>query len=138
MFRLPVCPYCKTVYSYKEVRKNKNEKIIKCYHCKNNFRVSNIKGYAVLALIVATVAVTLNLIVLNLTADFISSIFPLIIISITAVLIFILFSPFFSGYKKIKNIEVKEIPKETIEEVNTDNTIRKQKRSVKTRQRKNK
>lgn len=137
MFRLPVCPYCKTVYSYKEVRKNKNEKIIECYHCKNNFRVSNIKGYAVLALIVATVAVTLNLIVLNLTADFISSIFPLVIISITAVLVFILFGPFFSEYKRIKNIEVKEIPKETIEEVNTDKS-RKQKRSVKTRQRKNK
>jgi NADH:ubiquinone oxidoreductase subunit K len=137
MFRLPVCPYCKTVYSYKEVRNNKNEKIIECYHCKNNFRVSNIKGYAVLPLIVATVAVTLNLIVLNLTADFISSIFPLVIISLTAALVFILFSPFFSGYKRIKNIEVKEIPKETIEEVNTDKS-RKQKRSVKTRQRKNK
>ena len=138
MFKLPVCPYCKTVYSYKEVRKNKNGKAIECYHCKNKFRVSNIKGYAVLALIVVTIAVTLNLIVLNLTADFISSIMPLVLISLAAVLVFIIFSPFFSGYKKINDIEVKEIPKETIEEVNTDNKIIKQKRSVKTRQRKNK
>jgi CXXC-20-CXXC protein len=135
MFKLPVCPYCNTVYSYKDVKKNRDKKIIKCYHCKNEFKKNNINGYFVLALIIVILTVALNLIILNLTADFITSIVPLMVISIIAVIIFILLTPFFSNYKKIKDIEYKEFPVVTISD---DNVNKKQKRSVKNRQRKNK
>jgi hypothetical protein len=57
------------------------------------------------------------------------------VISIIAVIIFILLTPFFSNYKKIKDIEYKEFPVVTISD---DNVNKKQKRSVKNRQRKNK
>ncbi len=135
MFKLPVCPYCNTVYSYKDVKNNRNKKIIKCYHCKNKFKKNNLKGYVVLALIIIILTVALNLVVLNLTADFITSIIPLMIISVFAVIIFIILTPFFSDYKKIKNIDIKEIPRELIAE---NPVNKKQKRSVKNRQRKNK
>lgn len=135
MFKLPVCPYCKTVYSFSEVRKNKNKKIIKCYHCKNEFKQKIFPGYAVLAAILFAAAIVLNLTILNMTAEFITSIIPIIIISLTAVLLFMLLIPFFTGYKKVKGIEEKEIPEIKI----TDENIKiKQKRSVKTRNRKSK
>lgn len=131
MFKLPVCPYCHTVYRYGDVKNNK-ENIIKCYHCKNKFKQSKIKGFLILGLILTVSAVTLNIIILNLTASFITSIVPVIAVSIAAVILFMILSPFFTGYVKIKNIEPIEIPSEKItEEINT-----KQKKSVKIRNRK--
>jgi hypothetical protein len=135
MFKLPVCPYCKTVYGYGEIRKNKNKKIIQCYHCKNNFKQNHFPGCAVSAVILIAAAVVWNLIILNMTADFITSIIPIILISVTAVIIFMILIPFFTSYKKIKGIEEKEIPdiKITGEDVRV-----KQKRSVKVRNKKSK
>lgn len=135
MFKLPVCPYCRTVYSYKDIRKNRNKKVIECYHCKNEFKKSNFKGYAVLALIICAAAVTVNLIILNMTAEFITSIIPIMIISVSAVIIFMILTPFFSDYKKIKGVKEKEIPSGKIDE---SDSAGKRKRSVKNRQRKNK
>ena len=135
MFKLPVCPYCKTVYSFGEVRKNKSKKVIKCYHCKNLIKQSIFPGYAVLAAIIFAAAVILNLIILNMTAEFITSIIPIILISLAAVILFLILSPFFTGYKKVKGVEEKEIPDIKI----TDEDIKvKQKRSVKTRNKKSK
>lgn len=111
MFKLPVCPYCKTVYSYKDVKNNRNNKEIECYHCKNKFKQIKISGFAVLAIILIISAVIINLIILNLTAKFITSIIPLMVVSIIAVLLFMLINPFFIKYKEIKNIKLKEIPK---------------------------
>lgn len=135
MFMLPVCPYCKTVYGYGEVRKNKNKKIIQCYHCKNTIKQKLFPGCAVSAVIITTAAVILNLIILNMTAEFITSIIPIILISVTAVIIFMILIPFFTAYKKIKGIEEKEIPDIKI----TDEDVKiKQKRSVKIRNKKSK
>ncbi len=103
MFKMPVCPYCHTVYRYGDVRKNKNKKIIECYHCKKYFNQKKYLGYAVLAVILVFIAVVINLIILNLTADFLTSIIPLIIVSVSAVIIFMIFNPFFVSYKKTKD-----------------------------------
>ena len=77
-------------------------------------------------------AVTLNIIILNMTASFITSIVPIIVVSITAVILFMILTPFFTGYKKLGNTEFIEIPSEKI----TDTDNKKVKRSVKTRNRK--
>ena len=114
MFKLPVCPYCHTVYGIEEVRKNKKKEIIKCYHCENKFKNARVKGYLVLAFIITFSAVIVNTVILNLTADIISSVLPILAVSFTAVLLFALFSPYFIKYKKIKNSEIKEIPSEKI------------------------
>lgn len=134
MFKLPVCPYCKTVYSYGDVKKNKNKKVIECYHCKNQIKQRKFPDYAVSAVILAAAAVILNLVVLNMTADFITSIIPIVLISVTAVILFLITIPFFTGYKKVKGIE-KKIPDLNI----TDNNVKKkQKRSVKIKNKKSK
>lgn len=138
MFKLPVCPYCNTVYDYKEVRRNK-KKIIKCYHCKNEFKKSNIKGYSVLAFIIVFTAVLINFVILNLTAAFIKTIIPITAVSIIAVLIFIILCPFFIEYKEIKGIKLKDIPSESIADLKEEKTeTKKLKRSLKNRNRKNK
>lgn len=135
MFKLPVCPYCKTVYSFGDVRKNKRKKVIQCYHCKNMIKQARFPGYAVLAAVIFIAAIVLNLIILNMTAEFITSIIPIIIISLVAVILFLILSPFFIGYKKVMGIDEKEIPELKI----TDEDIKlKQKRSVKIRNKKSK
>ncbi len=40
---LPVCPHCKTVYRYGDVRKKIFKKEEECYHCKNRFNISRKK-----------------------------------------------------------------------------------------------
>lgn len=99
MFKLPVCPHCKTVYGYKEVNENKKKKVIKCYHCKKEFHNSR-TGIAVLAAIVLVIAIVLNIIILNSSSENFFCIIPMAIISITAVIIGMLLIPFFINYKK--------------------------------------
>ena len=99
MFKLPVCPHCKTVYSYKEVKENNKKKTINCYHCKKDFHNSR-KGLVVLALIICTAAVLVNVFVLSFSAENIVSIIPISVISAVAVIIGIVLIPFFITYKK--------------------------------------
>ena len=40
-----VCPHCKTVYRYSDLKKIMWKKSDSCYHCKKNFKVSR-KGIA--------------------------------------------------------------------------------------------
>lgn len=101
MFRLPVCPHCRTVYSYKEVKKNNRKSIIQCYHCKKNFKNGR-AGIIVLALIICIAAILINIFVLNISSDNFISIIPISVISVIAVLIGILLVPFFISYKKVK------------------------------------
>ncbi len=130
MFKLPTCPYCNTIYRYRDV-KNNNKKEIKCYHCKNIIRTSKIKGYIVSGVILTALAVAVNILILNLTADFITSVIPITIISIAAVIMFMILSPYFTDYKKVSGVSEKEIPSKPIAEQNG-----KMKRSVKARNRK--
>lgn len=99
MFKLPVCPHCKTVYSYKEVKENNKKKDIECYHCKKEFHNSRI-GVAVLAVIICVIAMVINIFILNKSTEIIVSLIPISIVSIIAVLIGILLIPFFISYKK--------------------------------------
>ena len=98
MFKLPVCPHCKTVYSYKEVKDNNKKKVIQCYHCKKDF-YNGRAGITVLALIVVAVAAAVNVFILNITSDNFLSVIPITVVSVIAVIIGMLLVPFFIKYK---------------------------------------
>lgn len=98
MFQLPVCPYCHTVYHYKEVRKTKNNKQQICYHCGKEFNIKKFPGILILWLIVIFSAVLLNVAVLMIMPVF--NIIPLIAISFIAVILGLIFVPYFTAYKR--------------------------------------
>ena len=99
MFKLPVCPHCKTVYSYKEVKNNNKKKTIICYHCKKEFKNSR-AVFFVIGFIVSLAAVLINIFLLNTLSGNFVSIIPVIIVSIGAVLLGWILTPFFIKYKK--------------------------------------
>lgn len=101
MFKLPVCPYCNTIYRYKDVKETKGEKQHKCYHCNKNFNVKLFPGIVILWIILIVVTVLLNIAILLVMPVF--NLIPLIVISVVAVLLGICFIPFFMSYKKIKD-----------------------------------
>lgn len=97
MFKLPVCPYCKTVYRYEDVKKTISKKREKCYHCNKVFKISK-KGAALwFALLVASgTAVNITELCIFKNMGFIA----LNISNIAVILIFLLLLPFFISYKK--------------------------------------
>lgn len=130
MFKLPICPHCKTVYYYNEVMKNK-DKICTCYNCKNKFRQSKKVGYLILFLIIAVITVAINILVINLCRDIIKALPFMFIFSIIAVIIGLFISPFF-----VKYIPVGQVIKNENQTVSIEENNRKIKRSVKNRLRK--
>lgn len=60
---LPVCPHCKTIYRYGDVRKLLLKKEEKCYHCEKIFKISKKKLIILLLeFLLALLAVNLLLI----------------------------------------------------------------------------
>lgn len=103
MFQLPVCPYCNTIYRYKDVKKTIGEKEHTCYHCNKKFAVKKFPGVLVLWLLLILVAVVINVVMLLIMP--ILQIIPVIVTSILAVLLALVFIPYFMGYKKIDEIK---------------------------------
>ncbi len=99
MFKLPVCPHCKKVYNYREVKENNKKKVIKCYHCKKEFHNSR-KGIVFLALLLCIITVIINVFVLNISSEKFVSIVPISVISVIAVLTGLIMFPYFISYKK--------------------------------------
>ena len=131
MFRLPVCPYCKTVYSYKEVKQSIGKKRVECYHCKKIFRFKLTKKTVILGIVLLAVIMAVNAVILTILSDRNSSILPLYIVDIIFVIGFYFFIPFTSGFKKTEDNKIKEIPTDSILPKKT-----KLKRSEKSRKRK--
>lgn len=99
MFKLPVCPYCHTVYSYDDVRKNRKKKSIKCYHCNKEFIQSKIKGFTYLIILITFTAVIINVLILSLMSDIINSAVPIFVVSVFEVILAFILTPFFTTYK---------------------------------------
>lgn len=100
MFKLPVCPYCKTVYRYTDVKKTINNKNACCYHCGKRFKISK-KGLGVwFALLVFTGAV-INLLELCIFKNI--NFLALNISNIIIIIAFMLLIPFFISYKNAEN-----------------------------------
>ncbi len=130
MFRLPVCPYCKTVYGYNEVKKALRKKEVCCYHCKNKFKKGGIKGLLLFALIFIVLAVILNLVLLGIVGIREVSLVPLFLLDCALAFIAYLLYPFFTEFGKTDN-KTKEIPTSKIISEN-----HKEKKSVRIRNRK--
>lgn len=102
MFKNPTCPYCNTVYRYKDTVNAVIKKKDVCYHCEKRFKISYKIQLLCLILLAAIVSVFLNILLLskmtylNLAALFIPTVFLIILIS--------LLLPFFV---KFKNTEIK-------------------------------
>lgn len=102
MFKLPVCPYCHTVYRYGKVRKIKSEgKTSVCYHCNKEFRIEKKWGFLVLGLIILVAAVATNLLILNNLYSL--NVTPLIVSTVAYIIIGFILVPFFINFKKLKN-----------------------------------
>lgn len=97
MFKLPTCPYCDTVYRYKDV-KNIKEKEHTCYHCNNVFKVRKMPYVMILALIVFVLCVGMNLLILFNMTQF--NIWVLIVPNFVIVTISVFFVEFFTKFKK--------------------------------------
>lgn len=100
MFKLPVCPHCKTIYRYGDVRKLIFRRKEKCYHCNNEFKVSKIK-ILILFLIVALITAIFNLFQLYMIEDL--SFMALMITNILFVTAGLFMIPFFISFKNLKN-----------------------------------
>jgi len=70
LLKLPVCPHCNAVYSYREV-KNMKQGICFCYHCEKKFYVSKVKGAALLLVIICTLLIAANTAVMVSSENFV-------------------------------------------------------------------
>ncbi len=103
MFKLPVCPYCKTVYRYKDtvnaVRKKENE----CYHCHKKFKAKIFPYILIEAVVFIALSIGMNLLILSRMSSF--NLLPLFASTIGFLLIIILLIPFFTCFKKSEEDE---------------------------------
>ena len=99
MFKLPVCPHCKTIFRYKDVKKEAVKKECTCYHCGKKFRVSK-KKILILFLIIALITAIFDVLVLYMVAG--TSFIGLMILNIIAVTAGFFLIPYFTEFKKEK------------------------------------
>lgn len=97
MFKLPTCPYCDTVYRYKDVSDIK-EKEHKCYHCDKPFEVKKMPYILILIFITAVLCVALNLLILFNMVNF--NIWLLLIPTACIIFVAKFLIPFFVKFKK--------------------------------------
>lgn len=100
MLKLPVCPYCNTIYRYDEVKKSTSKKSKICYHCNKEFKISK-KRIIILFIFVVLVAAAINVAQLYITPTL--NVLLLIVTNILLIIIGILLIPFFISYKQVKN-----------------------------------
>ncbi|MBQ6152219.1 MAG: hypothetical protein IJJ15_00500 [Ruminococcus sp.] len=98
MFRLPVCPHCKTVYHYQDTKKALKKKHCTCYHCEKDFKAGIFPGILVIGCIIVALSILTNMFLLtrmkslNLIILFVST---FLFLGLLYVLI-----PFFVSFKK--------------------------------------
>ena len=64
MLRLPLCPYCKARFFYREVAKNRKEGRMECPHCHKTFLIKSRRPRAVLYGAAAVLAVACNVLLM--------------------------------------------------------------------------
>lgn len=99
MFKLPVCPHCRTIYRYKDVKKELGKKESKCYHCGKKFRISK-KKILILFLIIALITAIFDVLALYMVAGL--NFIGLMITNIIIVTAGFFLIPYFTEFKKEK------------------------------------
>lgn len=99
--KLPICPYCHTVYRYKDIIQLKGKETV-CYYCKETFGI-NRKYRAVPVIIACVVLILFDVLVLFTSEDIQPSTLTVLIIA-DAVTVFsvMLFSPTMTRFEKMK------------------------------------
>ncbi len=98
-----VCPHCKTVYRYSDLKKIMWKKSDSCYHCKKNFRISR-KSFWILALEMIIIYAIMNVIAIGLieSVNFIS----LFIMNVIPALEAVMLLPLYIEMKKEKKTKM--------------------------------
>jgi NAD-dependent SIR2 family protein deacetylase len=101
MLKKPTCPYCRAIYTYKEIENQKNNQVVTCHYCKKDFVVKKRLGIVLLCLIVFIADILINLFLLSVVG--VNSIIPLLIVNMVCIIIALFCKPFFVIYKKKDN-----------------------------------
>ena len=101
MFRLPVCPHCKTVYHYKDTKKATKEKISVCYHCKKEFKASIFPGIFIIGAIVVALNILVNILLLSRMTGL--NLLLLFIVTILFLGLIYILLPFFTTFSKTED-----------------------------------
>ncbi len=110
MSTLRKCPYCETVYRYKDIIMMKG-KIQECYHCKKPFEV--IKKYRFIPVMIAcSILVAVNLLVFTTSGD-ISKVVFLTISIVNAVVLFVslMTAPLLTWFRALDKKQIKRMKK---------------------------
>lgn len=101
MFKLPVCPHCKTVYRYKDTVNAIKEKDNVCYHCHKKFKAKIFPYILVEAILLIALSIGANLLILSRLSTF--NLFPLFAVTTGFLLIIIVMIPFFTRFLKTED-----------------------------------
>ncbi len=99
MSRMQQCPYCHTIYRYRDIIGLKG-KVQTCYHCQKKFAVR--KWYRCIPVIIACILMTVvNLVVFHTSKDINQGTFIVLILTDAAVILLsLLTAPFFTRLVK--------------------------------------
>lgn len=85
MPKFQVCPYCKTVYRYKDILALKGKEQ-ECYHCQKKFGIK--KSYRIIPVAIACILmVAVNLFLFHSSADISKNTFIMIVLTDAAVIL---------------------------------------------------
>ncbi|MCQ2514557.1 MAG: hypothetical protein MJ089_05660 [Ruminococcus sp.] len=102
--KLPVCPYCHTVYRYGDVKGELSKKKHNCYNCKNKFKIS-VKAVVMLFVVIEIICAFTDIGELFLIK---SISFPAIMITnIVINLVGIILIPYFVVFRAEKGGEIR-------------------------------
>lgn len=106
MLKLPVCPYCKAIYRYGDIKNLKKKKECVCHNCKRKFEVSYLKGRIIILSVVAVLLIAINLLMFNFLDSI--TITGCLILTATFITVTFLLFPFTVRFRKIPGEEKKE------------------------------
>lgn len=95
--RLPVCPHCKAVYRYGDVRRLIKKRETTCYHCKKNFKICRSKIW-LLALIFVVICIAVDIIFLNVFINM--TVIAVYVINVILFIIALTLKPFYIKFKR--------------------------------------
>lgn len=103
MLKLPKCPYCGCGYDYSRVKKHKKDKFFLCASCGKKMAVLYKKNAFIMAVLFFFALIVLNVIFITFTKN--STIYPNLIFTVTAIVVYLCLIPFTVKYHKIKGQE---------------------------------
>lgn len=102
MLRLPVCPYCHTVYDYKQVQKASKLKKMKCYHCNKFFGVNYKLTRCIFISIICLILIIINTLLISSSDNFnMDFVYIMAAINMIVILLSIPFFPFTVRFKML-------------------------------------